>query len=90
MGFVESPSVFFLGGGELIFSPIRTSLCLEIRSIPPGQKPFPLGRHIPIWLMTFEKNIQKFRKLPEERGHPAAIVTKYLSEVKFDYRKTAP
>ena len=31
---------------------------------------------------TFEKNIQKFRKSPEERGYPAAIVTKYLSEVK--------
>ena len=39
---------------------------------------------------TFEKNIQKFRKSLEERGYPAAIERKYLSEVKFADRKTAP
>ena len=48
VGFVESPSDFFR---VLIFRAIRSSLSLEIRSIPPGQKPFPLGRHIPIWLI---------------------------------------
>ena len=35
----------------LIFSAIRSSPSLEIRSTPPGQKLFPLGRHIPIWLI---------------------------------------
>ena len=47
-GFVESPRDFFR---VLIFSAIRSSLSLEIRSTPPGQKLFPLGRHIPIWLI---------------------------------------
>ena len=52
VGFVESPRDFFR---VLIFSTIRSSLSLEIRSIPPGQKPFPLGRHILIWLVYGSK-----------------------------------
>ena len=52
VGFVESPRDFFR---VLIFSAIRSSLSLEIRSIPAGQKLFPLGRHIPIWLIYRSK-----------------------------------
>ena len=52
MGFVGSPRDFFR---VLIFGAIRSSLSLEIRSIPPGQKLFPLERHIPIWLIYGSK-----------------------------------
>ena len=37
---------------------------------------------------TFERNIRNFHNRPLERGYPAAILRKYLSEVKFADRKT--
>ena len=52
VGFVESPRDFFR---VLIFSAMRSSQSLEMRSIPPEQKLFPLGRHIPIWLIYRSK-----------------------------------
>ena len=39
--------------------------------------------------ITFEKNIRNFHNRLLERGFPAAILRKYLSEVKFADRKTA-
>ena len=49
---LKALGIFF---GVLIFSAIRSFPSLEIRSIPAGQKPFPLGRHIPIWLIYRSK-----------------------------------
>ena len=40
-------------------------------------------------LLTFERNIRNFHNCLLERGYPAAILRKYLSEVKFADRKTA-
>ena len=37
---------------------------------------------------TFKRNIRNFQNRLLERGSPAAILRKYLSEVKFAYRKT--
>ena len=39
--------------------------------------------------ITFERNIRNFHNRLLERGYPAAILRKYLSEVKFANRKTA-
>ena len=39
--------------------------------------------------ITFERNIRNFHNRLLERGYPAAILRKYLSEVKFADRKTA-
>ena len=39
--------------------------------------------------ITFERNSRKFQNRLLERGYPAAILRKYLSEVKFADRKTA-
>ena len=39
--------------------------------------------------ITFERNIRNFQNRLLERGYPAAILRKYLSEVKFADRKTA-
>ena len=39
--------------------------------------------------ITFERNIRNFHNCLLERGYPAAILRKYLSEVKFADRKTA-
>ena len=38
---------------------------------------------------AFERNIRNFHNCLLERGYPAAILRKYLSEVKFADRKTA-
>ena len=59
----------------LIFSAIRSSLSLEIRSIPPEQKLFPLGRHIPIWL------IYGSNPLPPLSEEKPPLPTKYLREI---------
>ena len=68
-------ALVFFGGEGVIFSPIRSSrLCLEIRSIPPGQKPFPLARHIPIWLIYGSNR-------PPSSGKKAPTPTKYLREI---------
>ena len=39
--------------------------------------------------ITFERNIRNFHNRLLERGYPAAILRKYLSEVRFADRKTA-
>ena len=39
--------------------------------------------------ITFERNIRNFHNRLLERGYPAIILRKYLSEVKFADRKTA-
>ena len=39
--------------------------------------------------ITFERNIRNYQNRPLERGYPAAILRKYLSEVPFADRKTA-
>ena len=39
--------------------------------------------------ITFERNIRNFHNCLLERGYPAAILRKYLSEVKVAYSKTA-
>ena len=39
--------------------------------------------------ITFERNSRNFHNRLLERGYPAAILSKYLSEVKFADRKTA-
>ena len=39
--------------------------------------------------ITFERNIRNFQNRLLERGYPAAILRKYLSEVKVADRKTA-
>ena len=39
--------------------------------------------------ITFERNIRNFHNRLLERGYPAPILRKYLSEVKFANRKTA-
>ena len=39
--------------------------------------------------ITFERNIRNYQIRPLERGYPAAIFRKYVSEVKFADRKTA-
>ena len=92
MGFVESPSVFFGGGGcgVVFLAPFDHPCALKSGVSHLGKNPSLWGGTYLYGLCTFEKNIQKFRKLPEERGHPATIVPKYLSKVKFAYRKTAP
>ena len=38
--------------------------------------------------ITFERNIRNFQNRLFERGYPAAILRKYLSEVKFADRRT--
>ena len=49
------------------------------------------GFYGPIPLKPFLRKISKnFENRLIERGYPAAIVRKYLSEVKFADRKTAP
>ena len=39
--------------------------------------------------ITFEKNIRNFHNRQLERGYPAAILRKYIPEMKFSDRKTA-
>ena len=71
---VESLKDFFR---VLIFNPIRSSLSLEIRSIPPEQKRFPLGRLIPIWLI-YGSNPPPPQPLSKEKP---PIPTKHLREI---------
>ena len=62
--------------------------------IPGGRKGFIKGEAVRLprtnsSQITFERNIRNFQNRLIERGHSAAILRKYLSEVKFADRKTA-
>ena len=74
---------------------VKVLCCLPTPfSIPGGRKGFIKGEAVRLprtnsSQITFERNIRNFQNRLIERGRSAAILRKYLSEVKFADRKTA-